>query len=178
MTIETTIRRLAIFALLGVVSFGAYRLVAAPVHGAEMAESRLADRVEQYIELRKADDQVAIYNEMMDPEQCKIKDLATFLEFHGKGVLKVLWMEWDNMRIDEATQSARISMTQEVELQPEKLPPPFDDIEVNGPEDLRRTATEELEWVWREGDWYVRMDRAFIKGESADGRKIQAFEQK
>lgn len=172
--LEITVRRIAILGLVGVVGFGLWRLGAGGADTFAMAESRMGQRLDEYIALRKQDDQVNVYG-MLDPEQRKIKGLQEYLEFHGRGVLKVLEMSWEDLHIDPETKMASVTVASTVELQPAKLPPPFNTLNEEHPEHLRKTGNEELQWVWREGEWYLRMDRAFITGKAPDGRSIQSF---
>jgi hypothetical protein len=65
-----------------------------------------------------------------------------------------------------------------VQLIPEKLPKPFDTLQEEHEEHLRKTGSDELRWVWREGDWYLRMQREFITGKAPDGRAIQGIDPK
>lgn len=175
--IETIIRRVGLVALAGVVGFGIWRASETEAKAFEKAESRLIERIEEYIALRFEDDQPAIYA-MTDPEQRKIKKLQTWLEFHGAGVLEILEMEWENLRVDELSRTAKVTLQTHVELQPNKLPPPFNEVDEEHPEHLRKKGSEELEFVWREGEWYLRMDRTFVTGKAPDGREIKPFKQK
>ncbi len=172
--IELIGRRVAIVTLLGVVGVGLWRVSSDDADAFGKSESRLSERIDEYIALRMDDDQVAVYG-MMDPAQRSIKDLQTYLEFHGRGVLKIIKMEPDNPRIDTVSQTAKVVLDTAVELVPSKLPPPFNDLDEEHPEHLRREGNEELHWVWRDGEWYVRMDRAFVTGKAPDGREIQSF---
>ncbi len=170
--LEITIRRIAIVALAGAVGFGVWRMTGGAKDAFAMAEDRLGERVEEYLALRKTDDQVAIYN-LMDPEQRKIKDLRTYLEFHVPGVIKTIELSWENPHIDAATRRATVMVNSTVELVPGRLPPPFSDLKEEHEEHLRREGSEELEWVWRDDNWFLRMDRTFVTGKSPDGREIR-----
>jgi hypothetical protein len=172
MAIETTIRRIGIVALFAAVAFGGYRAIQTPAVAA--GADRLTERMDQYVALRRADDQVGIY-QLTDPEQRKIKRLEKYLEFYGTGILKVIDMTYDDIRVDADANLARVRLKTTLQLIPERLPKPYNNLDEEHPEHLRRSGEEELDWVWREDDWYLRMQREFVTGKSADGRSLQGI---
>lgn len=180
--LELTIRRIALVSLVALVGFGAWRLATQEKDAfadPALRDQLLAARMDEYIAMRKANDQVALYG-MMDPEQRAIKTLPEYLKFHDLDVLKIIEMTWADPRVDVETGTARVRLDSTVELQPSKLPPPFNKLQEEHEEHLRQSSSEELDLVWRkaEGDWFLRMDRTFVTGKSPDGRQIQSLGEK
>jgi len=179
MALGIIVRRTLIFALLPVVSLGLYWHSTGKSDPFQRAEERLQERIERYMELRLADDHHEVYL-MHDPEQRKLKSEAEYLTVFGTGIVTLAEIELVDYKIDFAMKTAKTDFMQTIVLQPELLPPPFNELdeESKKPEHLRQAGPLAIDWQWRDGDWYVRMDREFVTGRSADGRELQTFDQR
>jgi hypothetical protein len=56
------------------------------------------------------------------------------------------------------------------ELVPAKLPERFKrGFRAPAPEQLRQRGEITVDWVWRDGEWYFRMDREIVSGRTEAG---------
>ncbi|MBL8748025.1 MAG: hypothetical protein JNK78_02620 [Planctomycetes bacterium] len=143
------------------------------LHSAVEPEAALSERVAEYVRLRKADDWMAIYS-MTDASDRQACPLAQYLSLYGMGTLKVVSLEEKKRKIDAATGEATVDMVLEGELQLDRLPPKVR--RSLGPQDpsaLRKSGPFATEWRWREGNWWLRMDREATTGLSADGKQVR-----
>lgn len=170
-------RRLLIVILIGATGFGLWRMGSGADDPFARAQEKLDARMDQYVALRMEDDQESIYR-LTDPEQRKIKSLRDWLTFYGTGILTPIAFEVASTKIDTESELATVMLESTVRLNRDRLPEPFNTLQEDHEEHLRKTQTDELTWVWREGDWYLRMQREFVTGRSADGRALQGLDPK
>lgn len=135
-------------------------------------EERLADRFDQYVSLRIADDTVALY-EMVAPEQRAKMDLPTYIQFYGQGVFKTHSIVQHAVDLDVDLGTATMDVTTDGELNVDRLPPNVSaSLRVDDADALRQKRQHPLEWVWRSGDWYVLIESDVLEGQTADGKPI------
>lgn len=170
---EIVIRRVGIAVFTCIVAFLGWRAVSAPE---VMSEERLNERLEEYmsIRLRSDDDSFLDLYNLMDPEQRKIKDRSSFLQFYGQGIIQVVEVSVSSSVIDPPTSTATVKMKTKLELQPDKLPKQFRNLSQYEQKDLLAEEDVPLQWIWRDNDWYLRMDMAFVTGKD-NGQEIQGF---
>ena len=134
------------------------------------SEARLRARLDQYVELRKASNWKSLYA-MTDPlEQARV-GIESFLTFYGKEMTRFHSLEVKEARMDAEHGRATIDVEVEHEMIPERLPPAFRrGLKVDDKSLLTQRSPTKLEWVWRDGEWYLGMDRVVLTGRDKEGR--------
>ena len=98
----------------------------------------LIERWESYIELRRADEWVAIYDEYIDPAQHELMGRSAFLASYDTGHTKVREVQLGDVEIDARGRKAALAARIQLELVPANLPPTMR-INPNDPSQLVRT---------------------------------------
>lgn len=167
------IRIAALLGLIGAVAYGGWQLNQEPVDRFEASgEELLRDRFLSYVDLRKNDDWVAIYD-MVDPYERRDMDLGGFLGVYGQGVMKTHEITARDLDINSITRRARVTVTTEAELVVSKLPAQYrNSLKVEDPAELKRTMDHAIGWVWRGDNWYFSLEEEVMQGQTADGQAI------
>ena len=134
------------------------------------SEVRLRARLDEYVDLRRASNWKAIYS-MSDPiEQAKV-GLDAFLRFYGGEMTRFLGLDVKEAHMDAERGVATIDVEIEHEVIPERLPAQFRrNLTLEDKDSLKQRGPHKLEWVWRDGDWYMGMDRVVLTGRAREGR--------
>lgn len=122
------------------------------------AEPRLQDRVDEYLALRRVEDWAALYL-MTNPDHRARVTLNRFLNTYGRGFVKVHEIRADRVDLDPIRREATILLTTDGEIVPSRLPAKYQrGFNEEHRDQLRRTTTRELDWIWRDGQWFFQMD--------------------
>lgn len=163
----TLFRRGAILILALGLGLGAWHLAA---NGAEKEKpfdkngTRLAERVEEFRELRRKGDWVPLYD-MVSPTQRQKFKLVKFLEFFGHGVLEVKRIDVVETSIDPEQRRAQVNFHLEAEVDLVRAPPQFRNARIESPDDLRMVNDRmPVPWVWEDGEWYWEVEDQFVTG--------------
>lgn len=159
---SNTIRTLIIAILVALIGYG---LVFLPEGGSGFpedpkdAEKALRERFDAYVVMRKEYDFDGLY-ELADPQQRDIVDKARFLSFYGNKMQRTRAIDWLACKVNAEARTALLNVRTESELVPEELPPQFRQ-GFRAPEDpneLIQSTDHEFSWIWREGEWYYRLE--------------------
>lgn len=138
-----------------------------------LAETQLETRVSLYVSSRESDDWTVLYD-MVDPEQRKVVDKIHFLQVFASGVLRINEIATVSSDIDAASQTAKTKMKTIGELVVERLPRKYrKSLQVADKSKLRRESDLDLDWVWRDGEWYYLLEREFVTGRDKEGNELR-----
>lgn len=176
---EAIIRRTLILALTCAVGYGAWSEWLAPTPQdtfVAKGEDLLRERGARWQELRKADDWLNIYQELVDPSQKPLMGVSEFLKFYDTKALTVLSLELmeDKLEIDPKQRKARIVFFQRARLNVKALEAVGVTLDEEHPEHLEREAEVATDWIWRDGEWFYEIEKDLIRGRTDDGRTITA----
>ncbi|MBL8727869.1 MAG: hypothetical protein JNM25_05530 [Planctomycetes bacterium] len=137
-------------------------------------DEKLTDRVAEYVRLRIQDDWVGIYA-MTDAKDRRVVPIQRFLTLYGSGAIRTVSLTETARQIDAAAGTAQVDMTLDGELQIDKLPPQARaTLRLQDPTATRQSGPASFQWVLRDGEWWLRMDREALTGRTADGKPITA----
>lgn len=141
------------------------------------ARERLFVRLDEYIELRKADDWYKLYDSTVPKQRTKVPR-NNFLMAYGNGYTRVHDIEIKDVRIAPEGQIAVADLIVDAEIVVENLPEQFRTgfQQANSPEDLRQQQPFTLSWVWENGDWYFELDNEVVSGRAANGSEVEFFD--
>ncbi len=141
----------------------------------EEAEEDLRERFEEFAEVRSTEDWQAMY-ELVDPVEREKVDLGSFLNFYGRGVLRAHSTELVEIEFGEGNRSAMVKVATDGELVIEKLPPQYrSNLRVDDPAQLRGVQQHTIPWVWRQGEWYYRLDPEIVTGRDPTGKPVESL---
>jgi hypothetical protein len=139
-------------------------------------EAGVRARIEAYTAMRKADDWLAVYD-LLDPADRARVRKEEFLRLYATGALRVHDARVEHVHIEGSR--ATVDMVIDGELVLERLPDAARrGLNIQKPEDLRQGLRETFEWVFRDGQWYLRIDREVRTGRDQKGRVIRAIPEK
>jgi hypothetical protein len=174
----TLIRRAAIVVLAGIIALAGWDMLRAESDPFAKAEQALEQRVAEYVELRKKNDWMRLY-EMTDPRQRRVVPIKEFFTFYDHELLKLHSIEVGGMHVDRAAQRGLVDMivvaTLDVEALPAQLRRGFNE---QHPEHLEKRMELELRWTWFGDQWYFLMDDEVVQGRDSLGNVVKAHEPK
>lgn len=136
------------------------------------ADEKLTQRIAEYVQLRQRDDWVSIYA-MADARDRRQVPIQRFLTLYGSGAIRMLSLSEKSREVDLANGAAKVEMTLEGELQLDKLPPSArQTLRLEDKSALRQTGDFTSHWAWRDGNWWLRMEREAVTGRTGDGKPI------
>jgi hypothetical protein len=131
----------------------------------EASRQRLNERTAQYAALREANDWPKLY-ELVDPSERKKTSIAHFMSVYGTGVLPVTKAVVKEVVFDPNKTVAKTTIQIDAELDISKLPPEARNMQLGDPAQRRTSGPCELQWVWRGGEWYFRLDEQATRPDS------------
>ena len=174
MKTSTLFRRLGMLALAGVIALAGWDLLRGEPDPMANAEESLRQRVDEYVQLRRDDDWIKLY-EFADPRQRRSVGMKQFLNFYDHGLLKIVAISADQVHVDEAAQRATVQLALTAELDVENLPPKLRaGFREDHPEHLQKHMEHEMRWTWFGGEWFYLMDDEVVSGKDAQGNTILA----
>jgi hypothetical protein len=128
---------------------------------AAQEEDALNERFARYVGLRMVDDHEGLY-EMVDPVEREDFPKAAYLMKYGQGVMKFHALDLLGLDVVAEERSATLTVRTDAELLPHRFPPRYRAgfRMPDHPEDLRSVKEHPMPWVWRDGEWYFRLDQA------------------
>jgi hypothetical protein len=159
---SNTIRTLVIVVLVALIGYGLVFLPEGRTgfpEDSKDAEEALHERFDSYVVARKEYDFDGLY-EMADPVQREIVDKPRFMSFYGNKMQRTRAIDWLACKINPEARTALLNVRTETELVPEEMPQPYrqsfqmpDD-----PSELIQSTEHDFSWIWREGEWYYRLE--------------------
>jgi hypothetical protein len=167
-----TIRRSAMLALFLVLGLGAWQLARPAPDPLESAEQRLQERMAIYLDLRLKGDFASLYK-LADPTDRKSVDLKKYLTVYDHGVMQIHNIKVLSSEVHLQKRRADVLLETDAELLVSKLPAPYrNGFRNEDPSALRTTREYLLQWNWRNGEWFFRIDREIVSGRDQDGNAL------
>jgi len=136
------------------------------------ADGALRQAASEYARLRTQEDWPGLY-ELVDPMERARVPWATFLPAFSHGALRVDALSVTSQSIDPAARRAKVEFLLDAHLVPERLPATFrQGLRISDTSKLRRQEPLLIDWVWRDGQWYFRLDRELVTGRTATGQSV------
>ena len=109
----------------------------------------LAERVQRFDELRQGRDWQAVYREMLDPEIRKSLKIEDFLAPRKDATMAFLGARMGQVELSGDRASVDVEVDADVPVLRPGAPPIT----------IRKQIGEKQDWVRRDGQWYVRLEK-------------------
>jgi hypothetical protein len=142
------------------------------LRGRTSPDAALSARLAEYVALRQADDWVGVYA-LTDARDRKLVPIQRFLTLYGSGAIRTVALTEKSRQIDLAAGTAMVELTLDGELRLDRLPAAARrTLAPHDPSALRQSGEFTSHWAWRDGTWWLRMEREAVTGRTADGKPI------
>jgi len=174
MQTATLFRRAGMVLLAGVIALAGWDMLRAEADPYVSAEQALLKRVDEYVELRKKDDWLRLY-ELTDPRQRRVVPIKEFLNFYDHELLELHSIEPGTTHIDRGAQRAVVDIKLVAALDVAALPPDVRrGFREEHTEHLQRNMECQLRWTWFNDDWYFLMDDEVVQGRDSLGNVVKS----